>query len=65
MKWGLGSIGGGFRQYFLPPETVDIAGAAGAEVVIGVDAGMTRCRTFQIEDGIDVINRIIDDVFPS
>ena len=35
----------------------DIARAAGADVVIGVDAGMTLCQPFQIEDGIDVINR--------
>jgi len=35
----------------------DVARAAGAEVVLGVDAGMTLNEPFQVEDGIDVINR--------
>ena len=35
----------------------DVARAAGADVIVGVDAGMTLSQPFQIEDGIDVINR--------
>jgi NTE family protein len=35
----------------------DVARAQGARVVVGVDAGMTLSTPFQIEDGIDVINR--------
>lgn len=35
----------------------DVARAAGAGVVVGVDAAMTLSPSFQIEDGLDVINR--------
>ena len=35
----------------------DVVRAAGAQVVVGVDAGMTLYQPFQVEDGIDVINR--------
>jgi NTE family protein len=39
------------------PLPADVARAAVAQVVIGVDAGMTLDQAFQVEDGIDVINR--------
>jgi NTE family protein len=35
----------------------DVVRAAGAQVVVGVDAGMALYQPFQVEDGIDVINR--------
>jgi NTE family protein len=35
----------------------DVVRAAGAQTVVGVDAGMALCQPFQVEDGIDVINR--------
>jgi NTE family protein len=38
----------------------DVVRAAGVQVAVGVDAGMILGQPFQIQDGIDVINRSME-----